>query len=73
MIDLGTCEKLLKAEYDMKDNIPLIILKFEKLTNIASEKNVQFEIYEPYNKTKLNLSICQNTFIDLYIPIKLRN
>ena len=73
IIDLGNYEKLLKEKYYIKDNISLIILKFEKLTNIASEKNVQYEIYEPYNKTKLDLSICQNTSIDLYIPIKLSN
>ena len=72
-IDLGNCEQLLKAEYDIQYNLSLIILKFEKLTNIASEKNVQYEIYEPYNKTKLDLSICQNSSIDLYIPIKLSN
>ena len=73
IIDLGNCEKLLKEKYYINDNISLIILKFEKLTNIASEKNVQYEIYEPYNKTKLDLSICQNTYINLYIPIQLSN
>ena len=71
MIDLGNCETLLKQKNHIDENIPLIILKFEKLTSVASEKNVQYEIYEPYNKTKLDLSICESALIDLYIPITL--
>jgi len=71
MIDLGECENLLKQKYNIDQNVPLIIIKFEKLTNEASEKNVQYEIYHPFNKTKLNLSICKNTHINLYIPITL--
>ena len=59
-------------QYDKIDeNLSLIILKFEKLTNNAAQKNVQYEIYEPINKTKLDLSICGSTSIDLYIPITL--
>ena len=30
---------------------------------------MQYEVYEPYNKTKLNLSICDNLTIDIYIPV----
>ena len=45
----------------------MIILKKEKRTNKAFEKDVQLEIYEPYNKTKLNLSFCQETGINIYV------
>ena len=31
----------------------MIYLKQMNLTNRESEKNVQLEVYEPYNKTKL--------------------
>ena len=44
-------------------------MKFEKVTNISSERSLQYEVYEPYNKTKLNLSICDNITIDIYIPV----
>ena len=71
MIDLGACERLLKDENDIDPDINLIFLKFEKLTNKASEKNVQYEVYNPINNKQLNLSICMNTSIDLYIPITL--
>ena len=53
-------------------NISFIILKHEKLTNISSEKSVQYEIYEPFNHTKLDISICQNSPINIHIPTELR-
>ena len=71
MIDLGKCEELLKQEYNIDSDTDLIFLKFEKLTNYASEKNVQYEIYNQKTKEKLNLTICNTTSIDLYIPISL--
>ena len=73
MIDLGKCETLLKQTNNISDEVNLIILKFEKLTNTASEKNVQYEVYDPVTLKQLNLSICEETSIDLYIPITLSN
>ena len=69
MIDLSDCEELLKTTNGINPNTPLIILKFEKLTNIASKKIIQYEIFNPNNKTKLDLSICQNNPVNIYIPI----
>ena len=66
IIDLGKCEQLLKNNYHINQNISLIILKYEKMTNISKERTLQHEIYEPYNKTKLDLSICNNVSIDIY-------
>ena len=50
----------------------MIILKFEKVTNSSSERVLQYEVYEPYKKTKLNLSICNDITVDVYIPVVLR-
>ena len=36
---------------------------------MASEKSIQYEIYNPFNYTILNLSICENTDIDISIPV----
>lgn len=69
MMDLGHCEDLLKQTNGIDLNTPLIILKFEKLTNVASEKNIQYEIFNPINKTKMDLSICQSNPFNIYIPI----
>ena len=71
VIDLGECGFLLKKHYNINENTSLIIMKYEKITNISSERSLQYEVYEPYNKTKLNLSICKNINIDIYIPVVL--
>ena len=71
IIDLAQCESLLKEKNNIDENIPLIFLKQEKLTNKASEKNVQFEVYEPLNKKELDLSICSETDINLYVKLEL--
>ena len=72
IIDLRHCEDLLKEEYNIDEDENLIILKLEKMTSISSERNVQYEIYNPNNTTKsLDISICENTTIDLYIPISM--
>ena len=70
-IDLGECENILKEKYNLEKNISLLILKLEKLSNKSSERNLQYEIYEPINKTKLNLSLCKEVQIDIYVPVVL--
>ena len=72
IIDLGDCEQLLKKKYEIDENTNLIILKLEQLTDIAAQRNVQYEIYNPNNPSeKLDISVCQNVSIDLYLPITL--
>ena len=73
MIDFKDCEASLKKAYNIDQNDPLIILKYEKITNIAREKNIQFEVYDPITFKRLNLSICSdnNEGIDVVIPIEL--
>ena len=34
---------------------------------------VEYEVYSPVTKEKLNLSLCKNTEIDVYVPINLDN
>ena len=68
IIDLATCEDILKNQYNINSNDSLIILKQENTSSNlkSSEKNIHYEIFEPYNKTKLNISFCENTTINLY-------
>ena len=72
-IDLGECENILKEYYHINKTVSLIIIKFEKKTNVSTERSLQYEVYDPFNKTKLNLSICDNTTIDIYVPVILSN
>ena len=67
IIDLGKCEDKLRQKNNLNESISLIIISVEKDTDIASERNVQFEVYESLNKKKLNLSICDDEPIDIYI------
>ena len=69
IIDLGECQNILKEYYHINKNVSLLIIKFEKVTDVSYERSLQYEVYEPYNKTKLNLSICNNMTIDIYIPV----
>ena len=71
VIDLGQCVDILKNYYKINENVSLIIIKYQRISNISSERSLQYEVYEPYNKTKLNLSICDNATIDVYIPVVL--
>ena len=68
-IDLGECENLLKRENKIDPNIPLIILKLEKTGEVASKRNIQFEVYHPITKVKLDISVCDQ--IDIYVPVNL--
>ena len=73
IIDLADCKNLLKERYfpNFNGNISFIILKHENITSISSEKSIQYEIYEPFNHTKLDISICQNSPINIHIPTEL--
>ena len=65
VIDLGECINLLKNKCypNRNDDISFIILKHGKMTNISSEKIIQYEVYDPFDYRKLDISICQNVSI----------
>ena len=71
IIDLGQCEKILRNEYNINDEDSLIIIKNEITSNKPTAKNLNYEVYDPYSKTKLNLSLCDDTPIDIYVPMEL--
>ena len=70
-IDLGNCENILKNYYHIDQNDSLIIITLEKVSNDSRERGMLYEVFEPYNKTKLNLSICDNTTISIFVPVVL--
>ena len=55
MIDLQECETELKKQNNIDMNTPLIIYKLENINSVASEKNIQYEVYHPVTKKKLDL------------------
>ena len=71
IIDFSECEKILKEHYHIAEEDSLIFIKQEKITDKESDKNIQYECYEPYNFTKLNLSLCSRVSINIYVPLSL--
>ena len=72
VIELGECENILKQNYGIVGNLSLIIKKLEQLS-ISSERNVQYEVYHPISKIKLNLSLCESEPINIYVPVTLND
>ena len=72
VIDLKECTKKLNKENEREEDADLIILKYENEKQInVNQKSIQYEIYNPENNNKLDLSVCGDTKIDIYIPIQL--
>ena len=40
-------------------------------TEGSSYENIQYEVYNPINRQKLNLSYCENTTVTVYVPFSL--
>ena len=66
-IDFGECETRLKQQ---KNISYLLILKFDKI-NENSPNNVEYEVFDPIKKERLDLSICNNDKINIDIPMVL--
>ena len=59
-IDLGECENILRKYYNIPDDIELFLLKLDIRKNNSKYSQIQYEIFNPYNRSeKLNLSLCQ--------------
>ena len=73
-IDLSQCEIELRKFYNLSDDKILYMKKID--INIPGMKTpkVIFDVYSKLNETnliKLNLSLCQNSKVEISIPIKL--
>ena len=69
IIDLGECEKIIKRNISYEnDPTPLLILKIDVKKFETKSTAVEYEVYNPYTKEKIDLSICSNTTIAIYAP-----
>ena len=69
IIQLGECESILKKENNISENVSLIILKYDLKANESISKKVEYDVYNPLTRKKLKLDKCNNTNIELYIPV----
>ena len=70
-INLGECENILKMAYNINPNSSLLILKIDSALEGAKIPIIQYEVYHPVNKSKLNLNLCDNTKIEINIPVSI--
>ena len=70
-IDLNECETILKKSLNISDNISLILLKEDLKLNISSLTQVEYEVYDPFSRTKLDLDKCNGLTITINTPVKL--
>ena len=70
---LGQCEDTLKKRYSISSKDTLIIFKTEKYIKGILIPFIEYEIFNPNSKAKLNLDYCklENINIDFYIPVSI--
>ena len=68
-ISLGECEKRLKQIYNLEPNITLLIFKIDYFPPNSLIPIIGYKIYEPNNKTELNLTHCKK--VNLSIPVNI--
>ena len=69
-IDFGVCEQKLKDYYGLDF---FTILKYDIKYNVSITSSVEYELYNSLKKSKLNLSICQNDKINIYLALDVDN
>ena len=70
-IDLGDCEGELKSRYGINPNDSLIILKIDYFMEGLNIPIIGYEVFDPSNRTKLNLSYCKDFQINYNIPVSI--
>ena len=68
-IYLGECEKKLKKQNNISENEYLLIFKMDIYKEGSSVPIVEYEVYDSKTKNQLNLSICNDTKIEILIPV----
>jgi len=73
IIDFKDCAELLKSNNNINSDEDLVILKYENNNPVSNgnEKSLQYEVYLKESNKKLDLSVCNDTKIDVYVPIEL--
>ena len=70
-IQLGKCEAKLREINHIDPQIPLLILKIDNFEKGQLIPVIEYEVYEPINKTKLNLDVCKDIKIEISIPVSI--
>ena len=69
IIDLGECETKLKQAVGLNEEETLIIYKMDYILEDLKIPITEYEIFNPKTKQKLDLNICNETKININIPV----
>ena len=70
-INLGECETKLRIYYHINNNITLLIFKVEIKEEGLLIPIIEYEVYNPETKEKLNLELCENIKTYISIPVSI--
>ena len=70
-INFGTCENKLRKVYQINETLPLIIFKIDYYPSDLLIPIIAYEVYHPINKSKLDLSYCEDILVELNIPVSI--
>ena len=68
---LGKCETNLKEKYNISLNTSLLIFKVDAYVDGFSSPIVEYEVYNPITKEKLDLKCCENEQINVAVPVSI--
>jgi hypothetical protein len=68
-IDFGECESIIKAKYDILANETLFIFKMDRYIEELLIPLIEYEIFHPTTKKRLNLKECEDLNIRVNIPV----
>ena len=69
IIKLRDCEEKLHTKYFIDDDDPLLILKIDVQKEGLLIPSVEYEVFDIESKTKLELDVCNETKIDILLPV----
>ena len=75
-MSLGECENILKKKYNIPNDVSLYILQIISEEKGMKIPKIEYEVYYPLisnNLTKLNLTLCKDTKIELSIKVKIND
>ena len=73
-MNLGPCEDILKNNYSISKNDSLYILQVISKEEGMKIPKIEYEIYYPFNNlTKLDLSLCKGTQIEISIAVEIND
>jgi len=69
IIKLGECEDRLRKENSLNQNDTLLIFKLDVQKEGSLIPSVEYEVYDIKGRKKLNLDICNDTNINILLPV----